>query len=80
MPFFDVFFYALVVANVAFKDVIPDRYIVDPETAESVAAGIEAALTDSSLRKMLKEKGLENIRRFDWDKTAVELIKVFENL
>ena len=34
----------VVVANAALKGIAPDRFIVDPESAESVAAGIEAAI------------------------------------
>jgi len=54
--------------------------LADPWRINELALGIEAVLTDSSLRKILREKGLENIKRFKWEYTAQKLTKVFENL
>ncbi|MCK5123072.1 MAG: glycosyltransferase family 4 protein [Candidatus Pacebacteria bacterium] len=47
--------------------------------SNDIAEKINALLSDEGLRKELSEKGIENARRFSWEKAAREMIKVFTN-
>ncbi|MEK7464201.1 MAG: glycosyltransferase family 1 protein [Patescibacteria group bacterium] len=49
----------------------------DPYKTDELAMGIETVLVDTAMREELKDKGLENIKRFSWKNTAQELIKIF---
>ena len=52
----------------------------DPSNAEQLAAKISELHSDSSLRKRITGLGLDNVRKYSWEKTAKETIQVFENL
>ena len=47
--------------------------LVDPASAESIAAGLEQALSDSELRARLKTLGLERAKQFNWDDVGVRV-------
>jgi len=51
---------------------------VDPYNVEDIARGIEKIAFDENLRRDLIEKGYENIKRFSWQKTAQETLKVLK--
>lgn len=51
--------------------------LVDPESAEAIADGIEKAMKE---KKELVKKGKENLKRFSWEKNARETLKVYESL
>ena len=44
--------------------------LFNPHDEASVAAKLEQVLTDETFRKSLKVRGLEEARKFSWDKTA----------
>jgi glycosyltransferase involved in cell wall biosynthesis len=52
--------------------------IVDPSKPGALESGLLSVLTDRALRKSLIANGRENIKRFSWDATAKETIKVYE--
>jgi glycosyltransferase involved in cell wall biosynthesis len=52
----------------------------DPEDVASIAAAIELALQDDSLRQTLIARGLERARIFTWDHYACEMMKAFEEI
>jgi len=72
----------VVVSNVAsLPEVCGDAaYYVDPYDVESIAKGIYRVLTDENLRNSLIQKGLERARLFTWEKTAQQILKVFEKV
>lgn len=72
----------VVVSNVAsLPDVCGDAtYYIDPYRTESIAEGMYKVLTDESLRQSLIKKGLERAKKFSWEKSAKELLKVFEEV
>jgi glycosyltransferase involved in cell wall biosynthesis len=45
-------------------------------SAGSIAEGIQKVLSDKVLRDGIIEKGLENVKRFSWQKCAEEIGKV----
>jgi glycosyltransferase involved in cell wall biosynthesis len=53
---------------------------VDPANAISIAEGIIRVLVEPQLRSELREKGLQNAKRFSWEKTAGKTLEVFESL
>lgn len=52
--------------------------LVDPWRTGDLARAIQLVLEDRELKRELMEKGLKNVQRFSWQKTAREVIRVFE--
>ena len=71
----------VVVSNVSsLPEVIGDSGIlVDPEKVDSIADGIMKALSEET-RIILVKKGLENVKRFSWEKCAKETLEVLEKV
>ena len=49
--------------------------LVDPQSPESVAAGIHTVLGEGRLRERLVAEGRERIKRFTWDRVAAQTIE-----
>lgn len=49
---------------------------VDPESAESISAGIKKVITDEKVRLDLIKKGNANLKRFSWETCAKETLKI----
>lgn len=47
--------------------------IVDPESVEQIAEGIMRVVTDPVFRAQLVKKGLANVKRYSWKRTAAEI-------
>jgi glycosyltransferase involved in cell wall biosynthesis len=52
--------------------------LVDPLDVEDIAHAIHQLIEDSELRSRKVEEGYERVRDFDWEKTAVEVLKVLQ--
>ena len=52
----------------------------NPYDKNDIAERIDLVLNNDRLQKELIEKGYENIKRFSWEKSAQEIIKVIEGL
>jgi len=52
--------------------------LVDPWRIEELIFALEALLLNPGLRTTLKERGFQNVKRFSWQKTAGELLNLFE--
>lgn len=52
--------------------------LVDPESVEAIATGMERVLDDRELRTTLIAAGRERSREFQWRRTAVETLQVLE--
>ncbi len=52
--------------------------LVDPSDRKEVEQAIMILLTNSTRREQLIKKGLQNVARFSWRKTADETIKVYK--
>lgn len=55
-------------------------YYVDAYNVESIKRGIGKVFNDEVLRKELSKKGLENIKRFSWKKTASDTLNVYRQV
>jgi glycosyltransferase involved in cell wall biosynthesis len=53
---------------------------VDPYAVGDLAAAIERALTDRTLRAVLRERGLLRAEQFTWQRAARDLFKVYQNV
>lgn len=53
---------------------------VDPNNPQDIAATIRRLLGDEVLQHQLKQKGLECVKLFSWDKCAMETLQVIETL
>ncbi|MDP1706661.1 MAG: glycosyltransferase family 1 protein [bacterium] len=54
--------------------------LVDPWRIGELAEALEAVLTKDSLRQDLIKRGLVNVKRFDWQKTADGFLGLFRSL
>lgn len=54
--------------------------MINPHDVESLAKAIVMVLGSESLRKKMREKGLEQAGRFTWEKCADETAKVYDNV
>jgi len=53
---------------------------VNPLDATELAEAIEKFATDGALRESYIEKGLEQAKKFDWEKTARETLEIYKSL
>ncbi len=51
--------------------------IVNPENVDEIAAAMQRVTTDMAWREQLREAGFRNARRFDWQRNAAELLRVY---
>lgn len=51
--------------------------LADPYNSGSLASALEQILVDENLRKMLIAKGFEQAKKFNWQRTAEEVLKSF---
>jgi len=53
---------------------------VDPNDTDDIKEKMEKLLEDENLRKELIEKGYEQVKKFSWEKSAREVLKVLEEV
>lgn len=53
---------------------------VDPEDVEDIASKIKKVIQDEKLRKSMIEKGYAQIKKFSWEKTALETLEVLKKV
>ena len=67
--------------NGSLKEVGGDGvYHIDPENLDSIEKGIEKVWNDTNLQKELSRKGLGQAKKFTWEKTATQTLKVYEEV
>ena len=73
---------AVVTSNVSsLPEAVNDAaMLVNPENVFDIARGIREVLLDPELRARLVAKGREQAARFSWDRTAREVIEVYEEV
>jgi glycosyltransferase involved in cell wall biosynthesis len=54
--------------------------IVNPENVFDIARGIREVLLDLPRRKQLVERGFEQARRFNWERTAQQVLDAYEEI
>jgi len=72
----------VVISNIAsLPEICRDAaYYIDPYDVESMVEGIYEVLTNESLRRTLIQRGFERTKLFDWEKSAKEHLKIFEEV
>lgn len=72
----------VITSNVSsLPEVVGDAAImIDPNNSDELADQISKVLNDKDLQKRLREKGFERAKLFSWDKSALETIKVYEEV
>lgn len=53
---------------------------IDPNSLKSILQGVECVCSDENYRKNLIRKGFKQLKKFSWEKTAIETKKVYEEL
>lgn len=54
-------------------------WLVDPLSVDEIADGMRKIVGDSELRTLCRQRGLEQSRRFDWDRSAEKLSAVLSS-
>jgi glycosyltransferase involved in cell wall biosynthesis len=54
--------------------------LVEPTDTEAIASALRKLLTDPSLRQELRRRGRERAKAFSWERSARELLNVYEGL
>jgi glycosyltransferase involved in cell wall biosynthesis len=72
----------VVTSNVSsLPEVVGDAAMtVNPENVFDIARGIREVLLDEGLRAELRRKGYERIRRFNWQRTAQEVLETYREV
>jgi len=64
-----------------FPEIIGDAgLLVDPFDEQAIINGLKAILADEKLREQLKEKGMRRAALYDWKKTALQTLAVYEKV
>jgi glycosyltransferase involved in cell wall biosynthesis len=53
---------------------------IDPLNVAEIVAAIDSLLSDGTHKTSLIEKGFKNVRRFSWQKTAIETLRLLESM
>jgi glycosyltransferase involved in cell wall biosynthesis len=54
--------------------------LVDPYNTEDISYAMERVFSDSALRAQMIEKGYAQAKKFSWEKTARDYIRVLEDV
>ena len=54
--------------------------LIDPEDIDDLTAGLERLLSDEPWRAVARDRGMEQARRFSWDRCVEETIAVYRRL
>ncbi|MFZ5364377.1 MAG: glycosyltransferase, partial [Patescibacteria group bacterium] len=54
--------------------------LVDPENIDEIFKALEKILTDKNSRSELGKRGIDQAKKFDWEKCAEETIKIYEEV
>ncbi len=54
--------------------------LVDPSDVQGMADAVEAVLGDRGMREAMKQRGLEQVKRFSWGKTARMILEVLREV
>jgi len=52
--------------------------LVDPYNIDEIAEAMYKVLTNKNLREDLIKRGLERAKKFSWEKTAKETLKIYK--
>lgn len=52
----------------------------DPQSPDDIAEKLEKVISNPKLRQEMKKKGFEQVKKFSWEKTAKETLKVLEEI
>lgn len=64
-----------------FREVLGDSaFFVQAESPAPIADGVEKILTDAKLREKLIIAGREQVKRYSWEKTAIETLRVYKEV
>ncbi|MDI6821203.1 MAG: glycosyltransferase, partial [Patescibacteria group bacterium] len=54
--------------------------LADPWRIDELVTAIRSLLENNNLKEKIKQRGYENIKRFSWEKTARQVLKIFESI
>jgi glycosyltransferase involved in cell wall biosynthesis len=64
-----------------FREIGDDAALyADPHDASSLAGAMRAVLSSPELRRLLIKRGLDQVRSFSWDRSALRLLQLFREV
>lgn len=67
--------------DTACKEIVGNAgLLVNPRSEEEIAAAMKRSVNNDFLLNLLTEYGLENVKRFSWDDSALKHYRLFSNL
>ena len=71
-----------IISNVASLPEIADgaAYFVSPASVDEITMAMNTFANDSALREQYRIKGLEQAKKFDWEKTARQTLEIYKSL
>lgn len=54
--------------------------MIDPRSVKEISSAIKKLLIDNDFRLKMSNKGLEQAKKFSWETTAIETLKVYEKV
>ena len=54
--------------------------LIDPDSVEEIANAIHNIIADVKLRNNFVEKGINQAKRFDWKKSAIQLLEIYRGI
>ncbi len=51
--------------------------LVNPDNVFDIAKGIKRVLLDADTRELLRERGIEQVKRFSWDRSVARVLEIY---
>jgi len=65
----------------AIPEVLGDAaFYVNPEDEQDIARGMKLVLENAELKQSLVDKGLEQVRKYSWEKTARQVLQLYQEV
>jgi glycosyltransferase involved in cell wall biosynthesis len=52
--------------------------LIDPLDTKKIAGGINQVISDKATTESLRKKGFEQVKKFSWEKTAEQTLKIYQ--
>ncbi len=54
--------------------------LVNPEHVFEIASGVRQVLLDDAFRENLRRRGIEQVKRFSWDRAARRVLQIYQDV
>ena len=73
---------AVLTSNISsLPEVVGDAgVLVEPQEIDSIIAGLQTLIDDTTLRQKLAQRGLQQTKQFSWEKAAQDTLAVYQQI